>query len=92
MKSPATSLGCDGFQACASVNPGGVLKVFERTIRCLARHSRRSDSVIRGTGLHVHRSRICSLQHALTNGHKAVSTVQPDEDIRNWSDDRIWKN
>jgi p-hydroxybenzoate 3-monooxygenase len=85
--------GCDGFHGvCRPAIPDGVLSVFERDypfawLGILARARPSSDELIyassdRGFALHSMRT------PEITRLYLQCS---PDEDLGNWSDERIWK-
>jgi p-hydroxybenzoate 3-monooxygenase len=84
--------GCDGFHGlCRPSIPEGVLKVFERTypfawLGILAEASPSSEELVytytdRGFALFSMRSPTVT---------RLYLQCSPNEDIRNWSDDRIW--
>jgi len=85
--------GCDGFHGvCRPSIPEGVLKVFERTypfawLGILAEAPPSSEELVytytdRGFALFSMRSPTVT---------RLYLQCGPDEDIRNWSDDRIWE-
>jgi p-hydroxybenzoate 3-monooxygenase len=85
--------GCDGFHGvCRPSIPEGVMKVFERTypfawLGILAEAPPSSEELVytytdRGFALFSMRSPTVT---------RLYLQCSPDDDIRNWSDDRIWK-
>jgi p-hydroxybenzoate 3-monooxygenase len=85
--------GCDGFHGiCRPAIPEGVLKVYERVypfawLGILAEAAPSSDELIyanhqRGFALHSMRSGKISRNYI---------QVAPDEDLKNWPDERIWQ-
>jgi len=85
--------GCDGFHGvCRPSIPEGVLNVFERTypfawLGILAEAAPSSEELVythtdRGFALFSMRSPTVT---------RLYLQCSPNEDIRNWSDDRIWK-
>jgi p-hydroxybenzoate 3-monooxygenase len=85
--------GCDGFHGvCRPSVPDGVLKVFERTypfawLGILAEASPSSEELVytyhdRGFALFSMRSPTVT---------RLYLQCTPEDDIRNWSDDRIWE-
>ena len=85
--------GCDGFHGvCRSLIPPGSLRVYEREypfawLGILARAAPSSDELVyshhpRGFALFSMRS------HAVT---RLYLQCAPDEDLDQWSDDRIWQ-
>ncbi len=84
--------GCDGFHGvCRDAIPEGVLRVYERAypfgwLGVLAAVAPSTDELIyayheRGFALHAMRSPEIS---------RLYIQVDPDDDIANWPDDRIW--
>jgi p-hydroxybenzoate 3-monooxygenase len=85
--------GCDGFHGvCRGLIPSGVLQVWERLypfawLGILASVPPSTDELIyarhaRGFALHSMRS---------TDVSRLYLQVAPDDDISNWSDDRVWE-
>ena len=85
--------GCDGFHGvCRSTIPAGVLELSERVypfawLGILADVAPSTDELIyashdRGFALHSMRSEHVS---------RLYLQVAPDEDVANWSDDRVWE-
>ena len=86
-------VGCDGFHGvCRSAIPAGVLRVFERTypfawLGILAQAPPTHDELVyayheRGFALYSMRSPQVT---------RLYLQVEPDEDIADWSDARIWR-
>ena len=85
--------GCDGFHGiCRPSIPPGVLSVFERTypfawLGILAEAPPSSEELIYAH--HSHGFALLSMRSATIS--RLYLQCQPDEDIDNWSDERIWQ-
>ena len=85
--------GCDGFHGiCRPSIPPGVLSVFERTypfawLGILAEAPPSSEELIYAH--HSHGFALLSMRSPTIS--RLYLQCQPDEDIDNWSDERIWQ-
>ena len=57
----------------------------------MARHFGGGGSIIGGTGLLLPRTRLRAAEHASPKLSRLHLQCAPDEEIANWSDDRIWQ-
>lgn len=85
--------GCDGFHGIArEAFPEGVLSLYERTypfgwLGILAEAPPSNDELIYAS----HRSGFALLSMRTPEVSRLYIQVDPDEDIANWPDDRIWE-